>query len=144
MSKDIQAAFFGQTRVVDMSQIRDNLARVTNFGVRMIHGDMLDMITARRKVYGKGISRITQIAAFLAGNEGLLDEKVDVIFSDPLPVDRLSEVNALATEVEISSLSQQTIAHDLRRDFGTEIMNLEEEEAAGLKKEPVESSNPFE
>ena len=144
IADDIRAAFFGQTRVVDMAQIRDNLARVTNFGVRMIHGDMMDMITTRRKVYGKGISRMTQIAAFLANDVGALNKNIDVIFSDPLPVDRLSEVSALATEAEISTLSQQTIAHDLKRDFGTEVTNLEEEEAAGLTKEPEEKDNPFE
>jgi len=143
MAEDIRAAFFGQTRVVDMAQIRDNLARVTNFGVRMIHGDMLDMISARRKVYGTGISRITQIAAWLAGDKRVIDADVQVLFSDPLPVDRLTEVQALQVEAEISTLSQQTIAHDLKRDFNTEVVQTKEEEKAGLKKEPEPETEGF-
>ena len=143
MAEDIRAAFFGQTRVVDMAQIRDNLARVTNFGVRMIHGDMLDMISARRKVYGSGIARITQIAAWLAGDRSLLNTEVQVLYSDPLPIDRLTEVQALAVETEISTLSQQTIALELKRDFNTEVIQTKEEEAAGLKKEPPPESGGF-
>ncbi len=122
-----RASFFGQMRVVDMAQIGNNLARVTNFGVRLIHGDMLDMITARRNVYGKGIGLLTQIALFLLGEGQAFSQQIETVFADPLPVDRLSVVQALEGEQRISALSQQTISQDLGRNYTAEIANLTEE-----------------
>lgn len=122
----LRASFFAQMKVVDLAMIRDKLARVTNFGVRMIYSDMLDMNTAKRRVYGRGLTDLVRYALELSGIDAL-DSAFMVQFADPLPDDRLTEAEALEIEQRLGVVSQQTIAEDLGRDYGKEIARKQNE-----------------
>lgn len=123
----LRASFFAQSRVVDLATVRDKLARVTNFGVRMIYSDMLDMIANKRLFYGDGIAEISRRALILMGNDEEDIPEIFVKFVDPLPTDRLEKIQSLQIEQATGLLSRQTVADEMGRDAITELSNLEEE-----------------
>jgi hypothetical protein len=124
----LRASFFAQARVVDLATVKDKLARVTNFGVRMIYSDMLDMIANKRLFYGNGLSEVSRNALILMGEN---DENIDNIvveFEDPLPTDRLETIQSLQIEQDVGILSRQTVAKEMGRDVDLELDNLDEEQ----------------
>jgi hypothetical protein len=124
----LEARLFSEMRVVDMATIKDKLGQITNFGVRMLFVRMTNMLTTRRRLYGKGITEISRRAMTIMGTEVA---QVTDIWPEMLPVNRLELVNTLKTEKEIGVLSEQTAAEDLGRDYDSERERREEETANG-------------
>jgi hypothetical protein len=140
----LRASFFAQARVVDLATVKDKLARVTNFGVRMIYSDMLDMIANKRQFYGNGLAEISRRALVLMGENADSIDDIFVDFEDPLPNDRLEMIQSLQIEQQVGILSRQTVAKDMNRDVAVELDNLEEEEGIEvLQDEPDEAGAGF-
>ena len=138
----LRSSFFAQIRVVDLATIKDKLARVTNFGVRMIHSDMLDMIMNKHVFYGRGINETTRRALIIMGEDENTLEKITTQFTDPLPTDSLEIIQAMEIEQRTGILSRSTTAEQMGRNPKTEISKLEEEQNIDvLNQEPETPSN---
>lgn len=113
----LETRFFSEMQVVDLSSVKDRLGQITNFGVRMLFIRMTNLIAGKRRLYGRGLERVS--AAILA-MQGLAVERVDAVWDDMLPANRLEQVTELKTEREIGVVSKESASADLGRDFKTE------------------------
>jgi hypothetical protein len=113
----LRESFFSEVRVVDLATIKDRLGQITNFGVRMLFIRMVNMLTTRRRLYGKGLAEISRRALALQGVEVA---RVNVTWPDLLPVDRRELVDTLEKESDLGVVSKQTMTEDLGRDFEIE------------------------
>ena len=137
----LRASFFAQSRVVDLATVKDKLARVTNFGVRMIYSDMLDMIANKRVFYGNGLAEVSHNALVIMGEDTDSIDNIVVKFEDPLPIDKLENIQALQIEQSVGILSKQTVATEMGRDVELEIDNLEEEQNITVLEEENDSAD---
>lgn len=121
--------FMGQMHVVDISTVKDQLGQITNFGVRMLFKDMLDVTTMKRSLYGNGLAQLIQGALVMMGFADA-PKPVDQ-WDDPLPSDRQAVVNAAAIEQKLGTTSTKTLAEDLGRDYDKEQAQKQTEGASG-------------
>jgi hypothetical protein len=115
MMQVLRETFFSQMRVFDSSAHKDKLARVTNFGVRMLHNDMIGMMRSKRHLIGRGLAETARRALFIQGFEVERDQ-IQVNWDDPIPQNRVELVGALLQEQQIGGTSIQTLLEDLGRD----------------------------
>lgn len=115
----LEGRFFTQSRVVDLSGIKDKVGGLTNFGVRVLYSSQVMLSEAIRKQYGT--DGMAEVARRLMVMDGVEDARRPVaMFPDPLPVNRKELVEQVATEKEIGLTSDQTLAVDLQRDYQKE------------------------
>lgn len=114
----LENAFFATHRVIDISTIKDKLGQITNFGVRMIFSDMLDMVNSKRATYGKGIAEVSRRALLLMGIAEAQAPKVT--WDDPLPINRLEQLQSAEKEAALGTASTETLATELGRNFKIE------------------------
>lgn len=126
--KMLRQAFFGEARVVDLATIGDKLGQITNFGVRMIFSRMVDLLTERRRLYGRGIEEISRRVLLMMG---MAADDVTILWEKMLPQNVLEQLQALSIEAQIGTLSKQTIATELGRDFEQELERVQEEQVRG-------------
>lgn len=121
----LEMSFFAQHRVMDISSIKDKLGQITNFGVRMIFSDMLDMIDSKREAYGKGLAETSRRALALMGIQESAAPIVE--WDDPLPVNRLEQLQAAEKEAALKTASTETLATELGRNYKVEEDKLAQE-----------------
>lgn len=120
----LRSAYFSQRRVVDVSTMKDRIGQMTNFGVRMLFADMLDMVGDKQARVGDALAEILRRMMAMIGHE---IEMPLVTWSDPLPTNRLELVETVTKEADLGLTSGQTLAKDLKRDFVAEQQMLIEE-----------------
>lgn len=112
----LRASFFEQMRVVDKSGIREKLGNLTNFGLRVMYGDQVDAIGMKRRLIGAALREVSRRALAMMGMAG----DVVTVWDDPLPVNRLELVQAVAMEHGIGATSAQTLLETMGRDPAVE------------------------
>lgn len=122
----LEARLFSEMRVVDLATIKDKLGQITNFGVKMLFVRMTNMLTTRRRLYGKLMTELSRRSLLI---QGIAVEKVTATWAEMLPVNRLELVNTLKGEKELGVLSEQTAAEDLGRNYDSELERKDEEQA---------------
>lgn len=114
----LRGAFFSLSASVDIASMKDKIGQVTNFGLRVLFSDALDRLELKRSLYGQALIEVNQCMAELGGygadNVGVLH------WANPLPEDRLEDVEAAVKERELGTVSKETIAADLNRDWELE------------------------
>lgn len=110
----LRAAFFTQMRVVDLGSIQAQLGKITNFGVQMLYKDQTDDNETKRSMYGAGLSEVTRRALVMMGMAEAAAPTP--VWAEPLPLNRLELVGALAQERALGAVSLQTVQEDLQRD----------------------------
>ncbi len=114
----LRAAFFTQMRTVDWSTQSDRVGQLTNFGLRVLFDDMMELTEMKRRIYGQGLAEISRRAVLMmnvAAPEPPLAE-----WADPLPQARLELVQAAQLEQGLGFTSNRTLATDLGRDLDEE------------------------
>ena len=125
MLNDIRSAFFAQQRILDPAAIKDKVGGLTNFGVRMLFSDMLDNAKSKQSHYSNGLGEVCKRALAMANVQ--IDRAPSVQWGNPLPEDRGEVVKAIKEEMALGTLSKQTAAQDLGRDFDREQAQIAEE-----------------
>ena len=125
MLSEVKGQFFAQLRVVDQSSIKDRLGQVTNFGLRTLYSDQVELTEEMRDVYGElTCEAVTRL--------GILDNtpvnKPKAIWGDPLPVNRLELLQAAQLEDLLSLTSKETLREDIGRDAELEAQRLADEQ----------------
>jgi len=123
----LRSAFFSLSAAVDLASMKDRIGQITNFGLRVLFKDALDRLALKRSLYGQALIEINRRAADLLGfgpdNVGVLH------WSNPLPENRLEDVEAASKELELGVVSKETIAADLNRDWELEQERMANEAA---------------
>jgi len=114
----LRNAFFSLSASVDLASMKDRIGQITNFGLRVLFKDALDRLNLKRSLYGAALIEINRRVAELGGygpnNVGVLH------WANPLPEDRLEDVDAAVKENELGTVSKETLAADLGRDWELE------------------------
>lgn len=125
MLQEVKAQFFAQLRVVDQSSIKDRLGQVTNFGLRTLYSDQIELTEELRDVYGE---LACEAVARMAWLENAPVNKPKAIWGDPLPVNRLELLQAAEIELRLGTTSKETLREDLGRDAELEAQRLADEQ----------------
>jgi len=115
----LRSAFFTQMRTVDWSAQKDKVGQLTNFGLRVLFDDMMELTEMKRRVYGQGLAEISRRAVIMMGFEA--PESPFLEWPDPLPQARMELVQAAQMEQQLGFTSNRTLATDLGRDFDEEV-----------------------
>lgn len=126
----LRGAFFAQRRVVDTSVIKDKLGALTNFAVRMLYSDMLDAAGVKQLLHGRGLAEVSRRALALLG---VLVERVEAKWADPLPMDRGELTKAAEIESKLGTTSIQTLQEMLGRDPIQEAERRDEEKISAAE-----------
>jgi hypothetical protein len=121
----LRSAFFTEMRVVDWASQKDKVGQLTNFGLRVLYGDQLDLTNTKRGLYGKGLAEISRRALVMMG---FADTDMPIVeWQDPIPNDRSEQVKAIAEEQQIGLTSDRTLVTDLGRDYDQEQKRMVQE-----------------
>ena len=125
MLQEVKGQFFAQLRVIDQSSIKDRLGQITNYGVRMMFSDQLELTEEMRDVYG-------EIACEAVTRMSILDNtpvnKPTAVWGEPLPVNRLEMLQAAEIEDRLRLTSLETLRRDIGRDAELEAQRLADEQ----------------
>ena len=113
----LKRELFNITRTVDIESVQDKIGSLTNFGLKVLYQDMLAKIKTKRQLFGDALLEL--VHRLLALNNMPADEPGVIIWDDVLPVNKLEEINALKTEIELGTVSVETAATELGRVYKT-------------------------
>lgn len=119
---EVKSQFFSQLRVLDTSSVKDRLGGITNFGVRMLFSDQMELTEDLRMTYGE---LACELAERLSEIDGTPLTGLTAKWVDPLPVNRLELVQTAAIEDASGFASKVTLQADLGRDPVTEAKRME-------------------
>jgi len=104
-----------------------NVGALSGFALRVLYGDLLRKTNVKRCTYG---DMLTEINAHMLEMMGHGEELVTTLhWQDPLPSNPLESVEALLKERELGTVSKETAAVSLGRDWETEQERLANEAA---------------
>lgn len=122
--------FYSEHKSVNIASMKDRLGQLTNFGLRTLFKDALDKLATKRSLYGAGLAEVSRRGLLLLGHGNW---PVTVSWGDPLPYDRLSQIQAVQMERDLGIVSAKTAATDLGRDW--------EKEKERIAQESVDTGN---
>ncbi len=112
----LRAEFFSQQRAVDVSNLKDKIGQLTNFGLRVMFSDAMQKNATKQLLYGWGLKEIMYRSLALKGVT-IDPRSINVDFVDPLPVNDLEGANRIKTEIESGIISKQTGSEELGYDW---------------------------
>ena len=108
-------SLFNTTRTVDLASLTDKLGALTNFALRVLYFDALQKLDTKRELFGEMIlelnRRLLVISGLLNTDSGTMVWQRNV-----LPIDDVSEVAALKTEVDAGFMSTEDAIKQRGRD----------------------------
>ncbi len=116
----LKSEFFATQRVIDLSTVQDKLGQITNFGVRMLFSDMLEMTNGLRTAVGGGFSEVYRRLMLMDGHN--IIGKIEAEWSDQLPKNRLEVLQAATLEKNLGTTSQETLTESIDRDPSKEAL----------------------
>jgi hypothetical protein len=126
--KKLETELFASVRVVDTAAIKDKLGAVTNFGLRQIYNDQVEMSEDKRKSYGEGMGEALRRMLVMAG---YAVEKAPVaVWGEMLPTNRLELLQAAQIEKNLGTTSDETLAQEIGRDYDAEQQKLADEKTS--------------
>lgn len=124
---DLQSQFYSENHVVNIESMKDRVGQLTNFGLQTLFYNALHKLSIKQSLYGKGLAEISTRALLMMGITP--PNEVKVVWPDPLPYNRLEQVNALRVEKDMGVVSDKTAATELGRDWETEQARMQEEQS---------------
>ena len=123
---DLQSQFYSENHVVNIESMKDRVGQLTNFGLQTLFYNALHKLSIKQSLYGKGLAEISTRALLMMGITP--PNEVKVVWPDPLPYNRLEQVNALRVEKDMGVVSDKTAATELGRDWETEQARMQQEQ----------------
>lgn len=123
----LRAMFFSLGASVDLTTIRDKIGQITNFGLRVLFKDALDRLIIKRALYGEALIEINRRILELGDFGDDLETKLH--WPDPLPMNKIEEIEAVERKVALGILSKATAAKEVGEDFAAEEELIAEESA---------------
>jgi hypothetical protein len=126
--EELKRELFATVRVVDTAAIKDKLGAVTNFGLRQIYNDQVEMSEDKRKAYGEGMGEALRRMLVMAGYT--VDKPPVAVWSEMLPTNRLELLQAAQIEKNLGTTSDETLAQEIGRDYDAEQQKLADEKTS--------------
>jgi len=127
---DLRQSLFDISRTVDITSIVDKIGQVTNLGLRILFKDEMDKLASKRLLYGDALAELNRRLLILSGFTGADADGGVVIWPDPLPTDEMAKAQALQVELGMGTVSKETIATELGRDWAQEEERIAKQGAA--------------
>lgn len=127
----LRGTFFTRARVVDSSGLGDKVGQLTNFGLRMLYNQMIDMTDTIRTIVGRILGNA--LAGVMLMRGFAIPGVPEAVWDDPLPLNRLEVLQAAQIEAALGTVSKQTLADDLGRDYEHEQENMREEKQTSIE-----------
>lgn len=124
--KMLRQAMFDRARVVDIDSMQDKLGALTNFGLKVLYQDNINLINTHRELLGDAIEELVQRLLVLGGKEVI---PCKVVWPDWMPVNEAEEVAAIVQDINAGLLSKQTAAGVRGYDWENEQKRIAEEKA---------------
>lgn len=121
----LEGAFFTQMHVLDVSTIKDKVAGLTNFGLRMLFKDMTDAADTKHSLYGSGLAEMVRRAMIMMGMEAKKKPKDEWV--DALPQNITELTSSLKTQKDMGVISDQSVQEQLQLDPVKEAERMDEE-----------------
>lgn len=130
LAEIISMSLWQSGSVVDPQTIKDQLGRLTNFGLRVMFTDTTVKINKKRLLYGEGFEMINKYSLILAGQEA--PDRINTIWPDVLPEDEKTEAETLGLDMDRGAISRRT--YQERRGYNPEREDdrIEEEREAAV------------
>jgi hypothetical protein len=128
----LQTAIFDSAGQLDPSTVQDALGQLTNFGLRVLNQDSLQITGTKRQLYGEGLVELCQHALELKG----VKAKVNDEWPDPLPSDPVSTAQALDMDTK-HGLSEETYLERRGYDPEAEALNKERERGNAIMDQTI-------
>jgi hypothetical protein len=113
----LRSEFFTRQRVLDNATVKDKVGALTNFGVRMLFSEMIELRDELTIQYG---GLLEQAFGCLLLMRGIQVPGTEAQWSDPLPVNRLEVLQAATLEKNLETTSNRTLTEEIGRDPDTE------------------------
>jgi hypothetical protein len=128
---DLRQALFDISRTVDLSSVADKLGSLTNFGLRTLYMDALNKNGTKQELYGDALVELNHRLLVLAGYDGAAADGGDVVWPDPLPINRTEIVTAEVAAVAAGIESKESAAENLGLDWAQEQERMAASTVAG-------------
>lgn len=123
----IRQIIFDVTRNTDITSMKDKVGALTNFGLRILFFDALNKLDTKRNLYGWGIREINRRLQMFSNMEPY---DCEMVWQDPLPVDRQALTQNVQAALGMGVISKQTACERLGYDWEREQERMEEEQQA--------------
>lgn len=118
---DLRAAIFANARMTDMATIGERLGQITNFGLKVLFLDFMNLNDTKRILYGGLINRVNQVIAQILN---LGEVETSFTWPDPLPVDELAQTQSVQAKKDTGLVSDETLTQELGYDYDDEQARL--------------------
>jgi hypothetical protein len=126
-ANDIKADFFSDSQTVDLAVVKDKAGSLTNFGLKLLFTEALSKNNKKRRLAGRGLANlITNVGALLGKNW----EGVKVVWSDPLPENKVEQIQNAKEVVAMKLASKETESTRLGYDWEKEKERIAKEKQA--------------
>ena len=122
----IRQAMFDRARVIDIDSMQDKLGALTNFGLRVLYQDNINLINTHRELFGDALEDLV-MRLLVVGDKQVIPCKV--VWPDWIPVNEVEEIAAVVQDINAGLLSKQTAAGMRGYDWETEQERFADEKA---------------
>ena len=120
----LRQAMFDRARVIDIDSMQDKIGSLTNFGLKVLYQDNINLINTHRELLGDAIEELVQRLLILGGKEVI---PCKVVWPDWMPVNEVEEISAVVQDINAGLLSKQTAAGMRGYDWEQEQERLTDE-----------------
>lgn len=109
--------FLRLNHTANLDPAKVSVGALSGFALKILNWDALAVTDKKHLLYGWGIREINRRLLILGGLE---EEETNLYWQSPLPENRKETADELKVEIEIGTVSKETAASDLGRDWNQE------------------------
>lgn len=125
--KLLRQAMFDRARVIDIDSMQDKIGALTNFGMRVLYQDNINLINTHRKLFGDALEDLVNRLLIIGGRPPV---PCKIVWRDWMPVNEVEETAAIQADMAAGLLSKQTAAGLRGYDWEKEQMRIADEKTA--------------
>jgi len=126
--RTLRQTMFDNARVVDIDSMQDKLGALTNFGLKVLYQDNLNLVKTKRELFGDAIEDLVIRLQTIADKKPL---PAVCVWPDFLPVNETEISTAYQADLNMQIVSRQTIADKRGYDWTQEQERMDAEKASG-------------
>jgi len=127
--KLLRQSMFDRARVIDIDSMQDKVGALTNFGLRVLYQDNINLIATHRELFGDMLEELVRRLLIIAGKPEIA---CDVVWPDWMPVNESEEIAAITADMAAGLLSKQTAAKKRGHNWKQEQTRLADEQTNQL------------
>lgn len=124
----LRQSMFDRARVIDIDSMQDKLGALTNFGLKVLYQDNLNLVKTKRELFGDAIEELVIRLQTIANMQPVVAE---CVWPDFLPVNEAEVSAAYQGDLNMGIVSKQTIADKRGYDWEKEQKRINGEKASG-------------